>query len=280
LNSFKNAKNKGFGALTNTFDPCYQLPQQMHGNLLSNHRLDAPKENIKHIRSQNVIIDLNQSAPQNDIIGHSNSQSNIKNKSGLNSSHMMTLAADVKVNSGPSLGQPSPNTQLYQKLLHLVSNSSEYSSQITSQMSTLLLNPNIRAHLKKLHMQLLEDPDHYLPQLESILLSHSSINTSTNSGSSNGSMDFRKQSTNSPNKTKIAQDLLELRNYYFQQQEQTNGNSTGSVSANPNTNMLNYQLNADGLVGMHNSATSFYSNMISKTQIGSSARTITREFRR
>lgn len=67
-------------------------------------------------------------------------------------------------------GPASPNAQLYQKLLKLISSSSSYSEQINSQMSTLLANPNIKAQLKQLHSQLLKNPNQYLPQLESILL--------------------------------------------------------------------------------------------------------------
>ena len=64
----------------------------------------------------------------------------------------------------------SPNAQLYQKLLKLISSSSSYSEQINSQMNTLLANPNIKAQLKQLHSQLLKNPNQYLPQLENILL--------------------------------------------------------------------------------------------------------------
>lgn len=105
----------------------------------------------------------------------------------------------------------SPNVQLYQKLLHLVS-ADFSSSQLSSQMSTLLSNPNIRARLKQLHVQLLQDPNQYWPKLESILL-HSADEAASNKGS---------QSKATINQSTISQDLLDLRKFYAGENEKNN----------------------------------------------------------
>lgn len=110
----------------------------------------------------------------------------------------------------------SPNTQLYQKLLHLVSHSTYPSNEIMSNMSTLLSNPNIISQVKKLHTQLLKDPNQYLPQLENII--HSSFSNQVDTSSS---------TTKSANKDleKISTDLFDLKNFYLQTYLQNNSNN-------------------------------------------------------
>ncbi len=109
--------------------------------------------------------------------------------------------------------QMSPNTQLYQKLLHLVSHSTYQSNEIMSNMNTLLSNPNIITQVKKLHSQLLKDPNQYLPQLENII--HSSFNNQNETSS---------VSSKAANKDleKISKDLFELKNFYLQTHLQNN----------------------------------------------------------
>ena len=107
----------------------------------------------------------------------------------------------------------SPNAQLYQKLQSLVSNSSfdQPNDQISLQVNKLLSNPNIKQQLKQLHTQLLENPNQYLPQLETILLSNpiSLENNVTQQNNTN-------VQTNEPN---------DLKKYYL---NKTNSNETKS----------------------------------------------------
>jgi hypothetical protein len=95
----------------------------------------------------------------------------------------------------------SPNALLYQKLLELVSNSADLANQneLSTQMNTLLSNPNIKARLKQLHTQLLKDPNEYWPKLENILLDDSKL---------------QKHQLPSKDQIKITQDLLDLKNFY------------------------------------------------------------------
>ena len=84
-------------------------------------------------------------------------------------------------NSSQEDKNPSPNAQLYQKLLKLVSESNESSPQLSFQMNTLLSNPNIKTQLKKLHSQLLQNPNEYIPKLETILQNDSKNNNADGS---------------------------------------------------------------------------------------------------
>lgn len=121
------------------------------------------------------------------------SAKSLSNLSALSSS---TAAADNR-----SLQNPSPNALLYQKLLELVSNSADLANQseLSSQMNTLLSNPNIKARLKQLHTQLLKDPNEYWPKLENILLDDTKL---------------QKHQLASKDQIKITQDLLDLKNFY------------------------------------------------------------------
>ena len=143
----------------------------------------------------------------------------------------------------------SPNAQLYQKLLKLISSSSSYSEQINSQMNTLLANPNIKAQLKQLHTQLLKNPNQYLPQLENILLDSSptlslnSTSTSNNNNyiNNNNNNDY-KENYNSKDNLLITendespQDLLDLRQYYARDDETKRFNNNKNILINQRIN--------------------------------------------
>ena len=133
--------------------------------------------NVRHVKSKNVIIDY---------------KSNFVNsKNGVNAPMInQKVNIDIKTtpnnnmaprseNSNQENKNPSPNAQLYQKLLKLVSESNESSPQLSFQMSTLLSNPNIKTQLKKLHNQLLQNPNEYIPKLETILQNDSKNNDSS-----------------------------------------------------------------------------------------------------
>lgn len=159
----------------------------------------------------------------------------------------------VAQQSGPT----SPNAQLYQKLLKLISSSSSYSEQINSQMNALLSNPNIKAQLKQLHSQLLKNPSQYLPQLENILLEKPASPTVTQQVS--------KQTTDSPHKKsqeqqqsfenyktqtiymdeQSPQDLLDLRQYYAKDEAKRYATINSIYTKNPNQtpqNLSNHRI--------------------------------------
>lgn len=109
----------------------------------------------------------------------------------------------------------SPNSQLYEKLLKMISDSSDLN--LTYEMNSLLTNPVIKSRLKRLHQQLLQNPNHLLPKFESIIKNDfQSISPNSNSNT---------------NESVTQQDLLELKNYYSKFAE-TNGN----INYNNNNN--------------------------------------------
>ncbi|CAF0750145.1 unnamed protein product [Brachionus calyciflorus] len=120
--------------------------------------------------------------------------------------------------SEPQIGPISPNAQLYQKLLKLVSDSVDLTdSEISKQMSTLLSNPHIKTRLKQLHSQLLQDPNQYWPKLESILLFDNP-----------GKDSFKLQNLPSLQKKlqNVIHDLVDLKKYYSESSASINNNNT------------------------------------------------------
>lgn len=124
--------------------------------------------------------------------------------------------------SNRNFSNPSPNALLYQKLLELVSTSADLANQneLSTQMSTLLSNPNIKARLKQLHTQLLKDPNEYWPKLENILLDDSKL---------------QKQMLPPKDQIKITQDLIDLKNFYSK--EYFNNNNSNNNNNNVNSTM-------------------------------------------
>lgn len=122
---------------------------------------------------------------------------------------------------------PSPNAVLYQKLLELVSTSADLANQseLSTQMSTLLSNPNIKARLKQLHTQLLKDPNEYWPKLENILLDDSKL-----------------QKQIQKDQIKITQDLIDLKNFYSREyfsNDNSNNSINNSTMTSNNCNNIN-----------------------------------------
>lgn len=108
----------------------------------------------------------------------------------------------LEVQTGPS----SPNALLYHKLLKLVSDSVNLSdSELSSQFNVLMNNPHIRSRLKQLHMQLLQDPNHYWPKLEKILLFE-------NQGKDN--ISFQNIHSIQTKVKNLIKDLVELKKFY------------------------------------------------------------------
>jgi hypothetical protein len=131
----------------------------------------------------------------------------------------------------------SPNSILYQQLLKLLSNNSNSSQMSDTEINLLLAKPKIREQLKQLHMQLLNNPDLYLPQLEQVILSRAStqnamsnvqepkkintINFSSNFKRKTSSLSRRpdpvaeiSSASNKPN-PEISTELLNLKTYYL-----------------------------------------------------------------
>jgi hypothetical protein len=61
----------------------------------------------------------------------------------------------------------SPNSQLYRKLLKMISDSSDLN--LNNEMNTLLQNPLIKSRLKQLHEQLLKNPTHFVAKFECLI---------------------------------------------------------------------------------------------------------------
>lgn len=76
--------------------------------------------------------------------------------------------------------QITNNTQLYHKLLEILSNSNQTTNNNANlgvNVDSLLSNPKIKDQLRQLHTQLLENPDIYIPQLEQIVSANSATNS-------------------------------------------------------------------------------------------------------
>lgn len=134
---------------------------------------------------------------------------------------------------------PSPNAVLYQKLLELVSTSADLANQseLSTQMSTLLSNPNIKARLKQLHTQLLKDPNEYWPKLENILLDDSKLQKQMN----NGNGDPNSAAHHQKDQIKITQDLIDLKNFYSKEYFNNNNNVNSTMNmSNTNNSNSNY----------------------------------------
>jgi hypothetical protein len=186
----------------------------------------------------------------------------------------------------------SPNGHLYHKLLRLVSNSTDYSEAIASQMDTLLANPNIKSQLKKLHMQLLQDPDQYLKQLEHIQLTPSQKKQQQTSIINKKSSEIKKNEKRKENNIEdnegrieqdsedIEQDLLDLREFYTNGNDfnlsldelQTFGSKNMSYHSNNNNNGIIKKAEMMGSMNNNNNNHNFISNSI--------PRNVTRELRR
>lgn len=118
----------------------------------------------------------------------------------------LTTPLTVKPVSETQAGPSSPNALLYHKLLKLVSDSVNLSdSELSSQFNVLMNNAHIRTRLKQLHTQLLQDPNHYWPKLEKILLFE-------NQGKDN--LNFQNISSIQNKVQTLIKDLVELKKFY------------------------------------------------------------------
>ncbi|RNA26689.1 hypothetical protein BpHYR1_030289, partial [Brachionus plicatilis] len=118
----------------------------------------------------------------------------------------LTTPLTVKPVSEAHTGPSSPNAQLYHKLLKLVSDSVNLSdSELSSQFNVLMSNGHIRTRLKQLHTQLLQDPNHYWPKLEKILLFENQGKDSIN---------FQNFSSIQNKVQNLIKDLVELKKFY------------------------------------------------------------------
>lgn len=166
--------------------------------------------------------------------GSSSSSAGSTNQRSLSSKPGLNLESAANFNpyssglSNRNLINPSPNAVLYQKLLELVSTSADLANQneLSTQMSTLLSNPNIKARLKQLHTQLLKDPNEYWPKLENILLDDSKLQKNNNPN----------MAANQKDQIKLSQDLIDLKNFYskeyFNNNNGNNGNNNSMGSSN------------------------------------------------